>query len=151
MKFGKKVSAQFWIVCASSIIMGVATMPERDTLTVYVENIKDTKGTIKFVLFKDEEGFPDHVHRGIVVLEEPAKMGIVKTQFKNLPEGEYALAVFQDWNGDNKLNTSYFDIPSEPFACSNNLSQKLRKPHFSEAKFKFGIRKHTVKIHLHQE
>lgn len=151
MKFGKKLSPQFWLVCASSVIMGVVTMPERDTLTVYVENIKDAKGKIKLVLFKDEAGFPDNVQGGVMTLEQPAKAGMLKTQFKDLTEGEYALAVFQDWNEDNKLNTNYFGIPSEPFACSNNPPQKLRKPHFSDAKFKFSIRKHTVKIHLHQE
>ncbi len=151
MKLGKKLSTQFWVVCASSVIMGVVTMPERDTLTVFVENIKDSKGKIKLVIFKDEEGFPDNVHEGFMVLEENAKAGSIKAQFKNLPEGEYAVAVFQDWNEDNKLNTNYFGIPSEPFACSNNPVQKIRKPHFSDAKFKFHIRQHSIKIHLHQE
>ncbi len=39
--------------------------------------------------------------------------------FLDLPEGEYVVSVYQDKNGDEKLNSGLFGIPSEPVGKTN--------------------------------
>jgi uncharacterized protein (DUF2141 family) len=41
------------------------------------------------------------------------------TYFLDLPEGEYVVSVFQDKNGDEKLNSGLFGMPSEPVGKTN--------------------------------
>ena len=142
-------SSQFWVVCAASLVMGVATVPQHNTLTVDIEHIREIKGDLKLVLFHQERGFPDDPHKGFKMLVEPVKGNTARVQFTNIPEGVYAVAVYQDLNQDNKMNSNFFDVPSEPFGCSNNPTAKLKRPHFSEAKFEFAHHKHRIKIRLH--
>jgi uncharacterized protein (DUF2141 family) len=53
----------------------------------------------------------------------------------DLPEGEYVVSAYQDKNGDEKLNSGFFGMPSEPVGKTNyNLRgapggfNKLRAP-----------------------
>jgi uncharacterized protein (DUF2141 family) len=39
--------------------------------------------------------------------------------FLDLPEGEYVVSVYQDKNGDEKLNSGLFGMPSEPVGKTN--------------------------------
>jgi uncharacterized protein (DUF2141 family) len=41
------------------------------------------------------------------------------TYFLDLPEGEYVVSVYQDKNGDEKLNSGLFGLPSEPVGKTN--------------------------------
>jgi uncharacterized protein (DUF2141 family) len=41
------------------------------------------------------------------------------TCFLDLPEGEYVVSVYQDKNGDEKLNSGLFGMPSEPVGKTN--------------------------------
>jgi len=41
------------------------------------------------------------------------------TYFLDLPEGEYVVSAYQDKNGDEKLNSGLFGMPSEPVGKTN--------------------------------
>jgi len=41
------------------------------------------------------------------------------TYLLDLPEGEYVVSVYQDKNGDEKLNSGLFGIPYEPIGITN--------------------------------
>lgn len=57
------------------------------------------------------------------------------THHIHLPKGEYAIAFFQDLNGDKKLNRNFIGYPTEPFAFSNNASARLGPPKWKDAAF----------------
>ncbi|KAK0348276.1 hypothetical protein LTR94_037884, partial [Friedmanniomyces endolithicus] len=40
--------------------------------------------------------------------------------FDGLPDGDYAVRAFHDVNGDGRMNTNPFGMPTEPYAFSNN-------------------------------
>jgi uncharacterized protein (DUF2141 family) len=54
-----------------------------------------------------------------------------------LPEGTYAVAVYQDLNQNAQLDSNVFGIPTEPYGFSNNVRPKLRAPSFDETRFAF--------------
>ena len=61
-----------------------------------------------------------------------------KTDFSHvihLPKGEYALALFQDLNGDKELNKNFIGYPTEPFTFSNNAPVRFGPPKWKDAVF----------------
>jgi uncharacterized protein (DUF2141 family) len=53
----------------------------------------------------------------------------------NLPQGEYAAAIFQDLNEDGKMNTNFFGLPTDPYGFSNNYKPVFRGPRFDDCVF----------------
>lgn len=63
-----------------------------------------------------------------------------KTSFSHeidMPTGIYGLALFQDLNGDEKMNKNFLGIPTEPYAFSNNAPATFGPPKWKEAVFEF--------------
>ncbi len=54
--------------------------------------------------------------------------------FHNIPGGVYGIQIFQDLNGNGKLDSGAFG-PKEPWGMSNNIHPKFRGPTFDEIKF----------------
>jgi uncharacterized protein (DUF2141 family) len=61
----------------------------------------------------------------------PATAGEVKAVFAGLPEGRYAIAVFHDTDGDEKLGTNLLGYPTEPFGFGNDAEVRFSRPAFS--------------------
>jgi uncharacterized protein (DUF2141 family) len=53
--------------------------------------------------------------------------------FKDLPPGQYAAVVFQDFNGNGKLDKNFLGIPKEPYGFSNDARGSAGPPKFSDA------------------
>lgn len=52
-----------------------------------------------------------------------------------LPEGPYAISLFEDVNGNYKLDTGAMGIPVEMFGFSNNVRGHMGVPTFEQCKF----------------
>jgi uncharacterized protein (DUF2141 family) len=52
-----------------------------------------------------------------------------------LAPGEWAVALTQDTNNNDKLDKNFLGIPTEPFAFSNNVRPHLSAPSFKECEF----------------
>lgn len=59
-------------------------------------------------------------------------------EINDIPNGVYAVALYQDTNGNGKLDTNLLGIPKEPYAFSNNRIPLLSEPSFNECKFAFN-------------
>ena len=53
--------------------------------------------------------------------------------FDNVLPGKYAIAFFQDENGNQKLDTGFFGVPTEPFGFSKDVMGKRGPPSFEAA------------------
>lgn len=62
--------------------------------------------------------------------------------------GRFAVAAYHDKNGNRKLDRKLNQLPSEPFALSNNQPLKLRMPKFEEAAFNVPASGGKVDIRL---
>lgn len=101
--------------------------------TVQVTDLVPNKGHVYLGLYNKKSGF----------LKENAAYanGKVKTTgskvtytFKNLPIGEYAVAVYQDVNDNGKCDRNLIGYPTEGFGFSKNYRPKLSAPNFDEVK-----------------
>lgn len=98
-------------------------------LTITVKNITEHVGTLKIGVY-DEEGY---MKTTLAAAEVQANKDEV-TVTVNLPRaGKYAVAVFQDKNGNNKLDSNFLGIPNEPFGFSNLKSFPMGSPKFKTA------------------
>jgi uncharacterized protein (DUF2141 family) len=59
--------------------------------------------------------------------------GKVTVVLKNLPEGPLALSLYQDANGNGKLDMNAMGMPTEPYGFSNNASGQYGPPKFEQA------------------
>jgi uncharacterized protein (DUF2141 family) len=118
---------------------------ESGSLTVSLSNIKKT-GKVHVALYKKCENFPDA--KFVVKSVSSECKGSCSLQFESVPFGEYAIAVYQDVNSNDKLDTGMFGIPSEPFAFSNNFRPKFGGPSFEKCRFEFVKDKQDVQIQM---
>jgi len=49
-----------------------------------------------------------------------------------LPKGKYGVVAFHDLNNNEKLDTNFIGIPTEPYGFSNDARAMLSKPDFEE-------------------
>lgn len=98
-------------------------------LAVIVKNIKSESGKIRIALVENENDFPEAVTTSFKEVVS-AKKGDVSYTFKKLKPGKYAVSAFQDLNSNEKLDTNFFGIPSEPYGVSGN--PKSGKPKFQD-------------------
>lgn len=107
----------------------------QNQITVDVHDVPSSKGKISVAVYNKKEGFLkfENVFKCDSIV---AKKGITHIAIKDLPEGEYALAIFHDENGNDKLDTNWLGIPKEKVAFSNAKMKTFGPPAFKECAFK---------------
>ena len=109
-------------------------------LTVVATGIKSETGTIRAVLCTKGERFPNTCAIREAV---PAKKGVVKITFNDVPQGEYAFAAFHDENDDTRLN-SKGRMPAEGLLFSNNAMGRMGPPSFKQSAFEIADDKRVM-------
>ena len=110
-------------------------------LKIEIENIKSDKGQIKVGLYKDANSFPKSGRSyKYKVLNINSNVCI----FKDLPNGDYAVAIYHDENKNKKLD-KFLGIPIENYAFSNNARSMFGPASFDDAKVELTQNK-TIKI-----
>jgi len=66
-----------------------------------------------------------------------ARSDAVRFTFTEVPPGTYAVAVFQDLNGNGRLDRTPLGLPLEPYGFSNDAG-RLRRPNFAAASIRVG-------------
>jgi uncharacterized protein (DUF2141 family) len=114
-------------------------------LTIHIDDVKTASGNLMVAVFNSEGTF----------LKAPAKASgapAVQTGasvvIQDLPEGEYAFAVYHDANGNGKMDKNLLGIPTEDYAFSNNALGKMGPPSFASAKFALPAAGANVRVSL---
>jgi uncharacterized protein (DUF2141 family) len=84
--------------------------------TIEINGVTVNGGLIYVAVYSNENDYKAET-TFIKFILEPASSRI--THSLELPEGEYVVSVYQDKNGDEKLNTGLFGIPSERIGKTN--------------------------------
>ena len=118
------------------------------TLTVKVENLRNSKGVVQFTLYNKDNSIPDEDYKKYYRLEK-AKIvnGKSEITFKSLPQGKYAVNILHDENNNGKIDKGLL-LPKEGIGFSNCQSIGLRnRPNFSKASFKLNADK-TISVRI---
>ncbi|USG61955.1 DUF2141 domain-containing protein [Sneathiella marina] len=101
-------------------------------LRVNVQGIRSSDGTIRIALHDGEKGFPKD-RKPVAAQAQNAVPGSLVFIFSGLQPGNYAVTLFHDENGNEKLDSNLFGIPTEGYGFSNNARGSLGPPSFVEA------------------
>ncbi len=103
---------------------------------VHVSNIKVLKGNIVVNLYNKADDFPKsgRFYKKIGFRISSSKM-ICK--LKDIPKGEYAIAIYHDKNSDNKFNQNFVGLPIEPYGFSKNVRPQMSAPDYEDVKIRF--------------
>ena len=106
-------------------------------LSIHISGISKIKGSLFIAIFRATDDFPvfGKQFKGIVKEVEGKSQNYT---FDDLPEGEYALAIYQDENRNKILDKNLLGIPIEIYGFSNNARRTFSAPSFQEAKFKLN-------------
>jgi uncharacterized protein (DUF2141 family) len=119
----------------------------RGSLTLVVPGLASNEGKVIIALFDSAEGFEKEGAFVRSAFVEPENRRAVWT-FGDLPFGEYALRLFHDENGNEKLDTNWVGIPKERYGFSNDARGKFGPPGYDAAKFRFDSDGMTLQVKL---
>lgn len=116
-------------------------------IEVIVENVEPEGGAVHIALH-NKDNFLNSRPPLTGLIRAPNGAEQVKGALQPMPYGTYAVAVYQDRNGNGKLDKNALGIPTEPYAFSNNPTVKWKPPSFSEAAVALNAPKVTVSVRL---
>ena len=122
----------------ASCVLGAATPAPRSaetaSVTVVVSSLVSTTAAVRLYFYNTREGFLKSGKWAFSKAVKPEG----KSEFTlpvDLPKGEWAVAITQDLNNNDKIDKNFLGIPTEPYAFSNNIRPTLAAPDFNECKF----------------
>jgi uncharacterized protein (DUF2141 family) len=126
-----------WLAAAPHPAFAAATgpaAPDAASLTLSFTGLKTPSGRIMAALFDSEAAYAGRGKpaRGVVLDVHGTE---VTTTLAGLKPGRYALRAFHDVDGDGKMATNPFGMPTEPFAFSNNAKAVMGPASWADAAF----------------
>lgn len=119
-------------------IIFVLSLPpvEKGKIFVEVSGIKPPKGNLYIGLYKEPSTFmkiDSAFMRIMIPVDSPLETAVLK----NVPAGEYAIAIFHDRNNNGVLDLNELGIPKEGYGFSNNPKGISGQPKYENSVFNF--------------
>lgn len=126
----RKLFLLFVFVFISNVISA------QHNLSLNIDGVASEKGNICFAIYTNESSFLkfDKVYKSG---SEKAVKGNTAFNITDLPDGDYAIAIFHDANGNKNLDTNILGIPKEQIAFSKGKMKMFGPPKFDECVFTF--------------
>ncbi|MBA6379444.1 MULTISPECIES: DUF2141 domain-containing protein [unclassified Colwellia] len=120
------------VISALSMILLLSQHAVAADLTVNISDIEQGKGHLLIALYASEEDYK--IDKASFYAKVKAKNGKEIAIFENVPDGDYAIKMYQDENDNNKMDFNMMGIPKEGYGFSNNVGM-FGAPKYKEAKF----------------
>lgn len=102
-------------------------------LEVLLTEVSEAGGKLRASLYRDPDSFRKE-ERAVKIIVIPAVKGASKIVFDDVAPARYAIMVYHDENGDEKLNLRFGMFPTEGYGLSNNPSV-VGPPKFADSAF----------------
>jgi len=129
-------------IIAINLCFIALTYAQQGTLEVNVEKINSLEGKIHIGIFTEN----NFLNQPVISSGTDVKDNMAKAMFENLEFGTYAIAVYQDVNGNDKLDKDEYGRPTEPWVLSG--SQASMMPIWMDAKFDFDTESQSIKLKI---
>ncbi len=143
-----RMACVLWLVLSAVVAAGFARAEAVEThLTIQVRLKSQAHGELAYLIFADPAGFPDDRSKasrhGFLPIPAAAEQMAIDAE---LPLGIYAASVYEDLNGNHRLDHNLFGIPREPAGVSENPATRYGPPHFDECKVRASGDTQTINI-----
>jgi delta 1-pyrroline-5-carboxylate dehydrogenase len=131
------------------LVTHAAASQAKTHLTIHVRLTEHAHGELGYLIFASPAGFPGDrnkaVRHGFLTIPD----GAMRLQIEaDLPPGIYAVSLYEDSNGNHKLDRNLVGIPKEPVGVSGKPSRRFGPPRFDECSFRVGQTVQTITIGL---
>ena len=114
-------------------------------LSVEIKGLVSDSGDVYVAIYDKAEKW---MKASLAGSKAAAKKGGVTVIFKDLPEGDYAISLYHDENGNGKMDSNVMGIPIEPYAFSNDAAGNYGPASFEQAKFTVAGEKKSIVINI---
>ncbi|HEY9297999.1 MAG TPA: DUF2141 domain-containing protein [Phormidium sp.] len=110
------------------LLTGFTSSAQQPSLQIDVLNVQKNRGKIIIELYKNKSNWLKSPFQKITVPSDE----VSKTVSLSVPQGKYAVSIYQDTNGNGELDQNFLGIPKEPIGFGNNY-KPFGKPKFESA------------------
>lgn len=128
---------------ASLLTLLCAAPAQAASVEVVVDGIEGAPGTVYVTLCQG--GLSGEACS--VGDDAPGGGGVRRFAFRNVQPGIWAVAAYQDLNGNGRLDRTGLGLPLEPYGLSNEAGRRVR-PEFSSARFTLNEPGATIRVRL---
>lgn len=121
--------------------VALAALPD---LSVQISNALPATGTVEVTLFNSADSFMREAY--LQQSGEISESGEFTANFAGLEEGEYAVVVVHDENGNEAYDNGFLGIGAEGIGYSNNVRPWFFRPGFDDVKF--SVNTESIKIEI---
>ena len=114
-------------------------------LELKVENLKEAGGDLMVGVYSNAE---DYRKTAVKSLKAPVSGNAVAIRIPGLDTGDYAIAIYHDRNGNQKLDSNMLGIPKEPYGFSGSGRNLTGPATWEQAKFSLPAEGRVVTIQL---
>ncbi|NOW46239.1 uncharacterized protein (DUF2141 family) [Novosphingobium sp. SG751A] len=119
--------------------------PAAPSLTVTVDNVRSNAGRVHVALCPQKSFLKDDC---VLEASAPAQKGSTSVTFANVPPGEWAAQVFQDENGNKKVDRNFLGIPREGVGFSRDAKIVFGPPKWRDAVFTHEAKPQVIRLAL---
>ncbi len=103
-------------------------------------NVDEPHGDLYLAVFDRSDSFMDKAVYSIIekINSNQVVLDIL------LEDGDYAISIFQDLNGNGELDTNFIGIPTEPYGFSNNARGRFGPPNYEDCVFNLSGNKEVT-------
>lgn len=116
------------IILIAMTLSATQSVNQPSSLDIEILNIEKNSGNIVVEIYKDKSGWLKSPFRTITLSTNEGS----KTASFNVPNGKYAVSIYQDMNKNGKVDQNFLGIPKEPVGFGNNY-KPFGKPNFESA------------------
>lgn len=120
-------------IAASALALLASDLANPASVTLNFDTAAPT-GKVMVALYASQSAYDDGGAPVAHAMVDVAA-GDHSVTFDDLPAGDYAAKMFHDVNGDGRMNTNPFGLPTEPYAFSNNAVGNMGPAGWDRAHF----------------
>jgi len=145
MKF-KSISYLLVLVIFSSS-NHIKAQDQTCTIEIEVVGLNSTQGQLMISINRGPEGWPEEnfIEQRFISDFTAPNFTIV---FKNMPYGNYAVAVLHDKDKNGAMTSNFIGIPKEAFGFTRDYNVIFKVPKYNEANFEANTPIKKLKINL---
>ena len=113
-------------------------------VTIEVSEVLPNQGKIIMAIFNSKKGYKKNIPYKELKVESASDTLFVDV---TLPSGEYVVSMFQDKNGNGKLDTYIFNIPKEPIGLTKYFKKGIPGP-YKKLKVEINEANTVIKIKM---
>jgi len=113
-------------------------------VTIEINEVLPNQGKIVIAIFNSKDGYKKKIPYKALTIDSTSTTLLVD---EILPNGEYVISMFQDKNGNGKLDTYIFGIPKEPIGITNYFKKGIPGG-FNKLKIQINEDKMIIKIKM---